>query len=127
MLGRSHFGQLQDGCFLLNAGHSPDEIDVDGLGALTELVPFVEEARLGERSIYLFASGSMANLTAGQGDTLNAFDLTLSTMAAGLRFIFYEDMTGYGAGVVPLPVDVWKPVAERAARLDSSGRDSMDG
>ncbi len=82
MLGRSHFGQLQDGCFLLNAGHSPDEIDVDGLGDRTELVPCVEEARLGERSIYPFASGSMANLTEGQGDTLHAFDLTLATMLA---------------------------------------------
>ena len=120
VLGRSHFGQLQDGCFLLNAGHSPDEIDVEGLGARTELVPFVEEARLGDRSIYLFASGSMANLTAGQGDTLNAFDLTLATMAAGLRFIFSGEMSGYGPGVVPLPADVWQPVAERAARRHSA-------
>jgi adenosylhomocysteinase len=105
VLGRSHFGQLQDGCFLLNAGHSPDEIDVDGLGARTELVPCVEEARLGERNIYPFASGSMANLTEGQGDTLHALDLTLATMLAqraGLRFIFSKEMTGYGLGVVPL-------------------------
>jgi len=40
----------------------------------------------------------MANLTAGQGDTLNAFDLTLATMVAGLSFIFTDQSAVAPAG-----------------------------
>ena len=101
----------------MNVGHNPDEIDVEALPKRSEAVPFVEEVSLDEpqRTIYLFAGGSMANLTAGQGDSLNAFDLTLATMVAGLGFIFTEEAVSYPPGVTVLPKHVWQPVADQAA------------
>jgi adenosylhomocysteinase len=53
--------------------------------------------------------GAMANLTAGEGDSLNAFDLTLALMVAGIGYI-----VGAGAdkppGVYLLPREVWEKV-----------------
>jgi len=96
--------------FLLNVGHRPDEIDVAALQAhpCTEVLPFVEAIDLGDRTVYLFAGGSMANLTAGYGDSLNAFDVTLAVMTTGIGHI-----VGAGAeepaGVHILPRKVWEP------------------
>ena len=117
VINMSHFPLLKDGAFLVNVGHNPDEIDVEALPKRSEAVPFVEEVSLDEpqRTIYLFAGGSMANLTAGQGDSLNAFDLTLATMVAGLGFIFTEEAVSYPPGVTVLPKHVWQPVADQAA------------
>lgn len=37
--------------------------------------------------MYLFAGGSMPNLVAGRGDRLNAFDVTLTLIIAGIGHI----------------------------------------
>ena len=51
----------------------------------------------------------MFNLTAGQGDSLNAFDVTLATLISGIGHI-----VGQGAewtpGVHLLPREVWEQV-----------------
>ncbi len=101
---------LKAGAFLLNVGHRPDEIDVQALLSHPHetALPFVEAVHLGPRTVYLFSGGSMANLTAGYGDSLNAFDLTLAVLTAGIGFI-----AGAGEGAAPgvhlLPEEVWEP------------------
>jgi adenosylhomocysteinase len=110
-----HLTGLADGCFLVNVGHTGDEIDVDSLGARREVIPFVEEARVGGKTVYLFAGGAMANLTAGQGDTLNSFDITMATMLAGLRFVLSPEARAHEPGLHPLPRSAWEAVARRAA------------
>lgn len=114
VIGASAIASLRDGCFLLNSGHLADEIDVAALGPRREVIPFVEEARPAGRAVYLFAGGSMANLVAGDGDSLNTFDLTLATMVAGIGHIVSQ-----GAGTPPglhlLPREVWEPVASAAS------------
>lgn len=79
LLSAPQFALLKPGIFLLNVGHRNDEIDVAALQLYKHrsVLPFVEEFNLDGRIIYLFAGGAMANLTAGYGDSLNAFDLTL--------------------------------------------------
>jgi adenosylhomocysteinase len=110
-----HVRLLADGCFLLNVGHTGDEIEVEALGSRHEVIPFVEEARVGAGTVYLFAGGSMANLTAGQGDTLNSFDITMATMLAGLRYVLSPEARGEAPGLHPLPRSSWEGVARRAA------------
>ena len=72
-----------------------------------EVLPFVEEVSLGDRVLYLFAGGSMANLTAGSGDSLNAFDVTIAVLVAGIGHI-----TGPGSlerpGLHLLPRPAWE-------------------
>jgi adenosylhomocysteinase len=115
VLNAGHFDTLADGCILMNVGHTADEIETAALGSLREVIPFVEEARRGGRTVYLFAGGSMANLTAGQGDTLNSFDITMAVMLAGLRFVFSAAARAQPAGLHPLPRAVWEEVARQAA------------
>lgn len=112
VVNAGHLPLLKEGAFLLNVGHRPDEIDVAALQAhpCLEILPYVEAIDLGDRTVYLIAGGSMANLTAGHGDSLNAFDLTLAVMTAGIGHI-----VGSGeeepAGVHILPRKVWEPYA----------------
>jgi len=110
-----HVGLLPDGCFLMNVGHTDDEIDLEALGSRREVIPFVEEARVGGRTVYLFARGSMANLVAGQGDTLNSFDITMAAMLAGVRYTLSEEARSRPPGLYPLPRSAWEGVAARAA------------
>ncbi len=116
VLAARHIALLKEGCFLLNVGHAPDEIDVSALGPRREVVPHVEEAEPGGAKVYLFAGGSMANLTAGQGDPLNSFDITMATLAAGLRFLVSSEAARFPPGLHPLPRSAWEQVARRASR-----------
>ena len=115
VLTAAHFPLLREGCFLLNVGHAPDEIEVGALGPRSEVIPFVEQACPAGRRVYLFAGGSMANLTAGNGDTLNSFDVTMATLASGLRYIFTAEAASRAPGLHPLPRSAWEEVARRAS------------
>ena len=115
VLGEDLLARCADGCILVNVGHTADEIDVAALGTVRTLIPFVEEARVNGKTVYLFAGGSMANLTAGQGDTLNSFDITMATMLAGLRFVFSAEARAHAPGLHPLPRAAWEEVARQAA------------
>ncbi|MFU8771863.1 MAG: adenosylhomocysteinase [Anaerolineales bacterium] len=98
VLKSSHFPELKDGAFLLNIGHQSDEINVPSLRAYPHklVLPYIEEFDIGGRLVYLIAGGSMANLTAGPGDSLNAFDVTLAVLASGIGYI-----SGPGADWTP--------------------------
>ncbi len=105
--------RLKPGCFLLNVGHVADEIDLSALAERRPVLPFVEACRVGAREVYLLAGGSMANLTAGRGDSLNAFDVTAALMVAGVGFIATLE-AGWPPAVHPLPEAVWRGVADSA-------------
>ncbi len=106
-----HLRLLKEGVFLLNVGHHADEIDVAALYGHPHrpVMPFVEAIDLGGRTVYLIAGGSMANLTAGQGDSLNAFDVTLAVLTAGIGHIVGAGAVA-PAGVHVLPRTVWERV-----------------
>jgi adenosylhomocysteinase len=114
VIGASAIAHLREGCFLLNSGHLADEIDVAALGPRREVIPFVEEARPAGKAVYLFAGGSMANLVAGEGDSLNTFDVTLATMVAGIGHIVLKGSEA-PPGLYLLPREVWEPIAVDAA------------
>lgn len=113
VLGFKHWPLLKDGAFLLNVGHSPNEIDVSSLRVYPhrQVMPYIEEFSLDDGMIYLIAGGSMANLTAGSGDSLNAFDVTLAVLSAGIGFIA-DSGADWPAGVHILPTEVWKQAVE---------------
>ncbi len=120
VLNAQHFPRLKDGCFLLNVGHVTDEIEIEALNPRQQAIPFVDAVTLNGRTVYLFAGGSMANLVAGQGDTLNGFDVTLATMVAGLRYIFTAEAQNRPPQLYPLPRQAWEGVAAQAADIPHS-------
>lgn len=109
LIDSRRLGLLPDGAILLNASHVNDEIDVAALaaGRRSRLMPFVEQFEVGGRTRYLFADGAMANLAAGNGDSLNAFQVPLAIMVGAVRY-----MVGPGAasepGVHPLPPSAYE-------------------
>lgn len=93
---------------MLNVGHAANEIEVGALpkSSIKEILPFVEEIRVDNKHFYLLAQGSMFNLTAGHGDSLNAFDITLAAMGAGLIHILSEGQK-QTPGLHLLPKKAW--------------------
>lgn len=110
VLSAQHLQQAKDGVFILNVGHVTAEIDVGFLQNLphSEPMPFVNAYQLGDKQLYLLANGSMFNLTAGYGDSLNAFDVTLAVMAAGIGYIV-GDGACQAPGLYLLPQSAWQP------------------
>ncbi|MFF7736586.1 NAD(P)-dependent oxidoreductase [Streptomyces sp. NPDC007984] len=99
--------ELAAGCFLINAGHSPREIALDVLGTGTELLPHLTSHRPFGKEILLLSGGHIANLSAGDGDSLNAFDMTAALMVNAVGWMS-EHGGRYAAGVHPLPPDAWE-------------------
>ncbi|WP_328988931.1 hypothetical protein OG394_22145 [Kribbella sp. NBC_01245] len=93
----------KDGCLLVNAGHSPDEVDLAGLGTGTEVIPAVTSHRVEGREVLLFAGGHVANLAAGDGDSLNAFDITAAVLVEALGWTVRYG-AAYPPGLHPLPL-----------------------
>ncbi|MFD7408627.1 NAD(P)-dependent oxidoreductase [Streptomyces sp. NPDC059866] len=102
---------LTGGCFVLNAGHSPAEIALDVLGPGTEVLPHVTSHRPFGGEILLVAGGHLANLTAGDGDSLNSFDLTAALMVAAVGWMHGEG-DAHPPGVHALPPAAWVPSIE---------------
>jgi adenosylhomocysteinase len=71
-------------------------------------MPEIFEYRHGEHFFYALSNGAMFNLTAGYGDSLNAFDVSLALMAAGVKHIV-EQSEAFSAGMHILPQNAWKP------------------
>ena len=115
VLGASQMAHLKSGVFLLNAGHAANEIDVTALTQQScevhQVMPHVQEFLFdnNNRSIFLLCGGSMANLTAGEGDSINAFDVTLAVLTAGIGHLVTLGHE-YCPGLHTLPEHVWRAV-----------------
>lgn len=104
-----HLDAMKNNAFLLNVGHVAKEIDVAHLKANathTEPMPYVNAYTRNGKTVFLLADGSMFNLTAGYGDSLNAFDVTLAVMAAGIGHIVGEGES-HERGLYLLPESAW--------------------
>lgn len=102
--------QLKTGAFVMNVGHVSHEIRLDDLPEykIDELMPEIFEYRHNAHYFYALSNGAMFNLTAGYGDSLNAFDVSLALMAAGVKHMF-EQSSSFSDGMHMLPDAAWKP------------------
>lgn len=109
VVNRQALDRAKAGVFILNVGHVAEEIDGEYLRQYPqeEVMPYINAYRMADKTVYLLANGSMLNLTAGFGDSLNAFDVTLAVMASGIRHIVTEGMRA-PAKVYLLPQTVWQ-------------------
>lgn len=109
VLTAEHLSQRTGDLFLMNVGHRADEIDL-GESPCFEVLPHVHRQELpGRGTVFLFARGSMANLVAGEGDSINAFDITLAVLAHAVGFLVTEG-AHYQPGLHLLPDHVWQRV-----------------
>lgn len=88
VLNLSDLDLVASGTFLVNAGHSEEEIssEIRELPRREQVLNKVERLHLAqERFVYLLAGGRLLNLAAGFGDTINAFDITSAQLVATIH------------------------------------------
>ncbi|MEP1385301.1 MAG: NAD(P)-dependent oxidoreductase [Paraglaciecola sp.] len=75
VLSKAMLSQLKLGTFVMNVGHVSHEIRLDAMTdyQVDEILPEIHEYRNAEYYFYTLSNGAMFNLTAGYGDSLNAF------------------------------------------------------
>ena len=114
--GAVTFGALSEcksGVFLANTGHTNGELPVRELRSrvVDAPRPSVERCEVEGKIVYLLAGGTMFNLSAGEGDPYDTFDLVTTIMLEATGFLATEGVR-YPPGVHLLP----KRVQDRAAR-----------
>ena len=121
-------GFLKDGVVLMNAGHFPREIAVDGLARAAGVVQRydaadgIETLRLDDgRRIHLLTRGHMANLAGPRplGNSIESMDLGFALQARCLEAVAAGSL-GAGHVVVPVPRFIDELVA--TSFLDRYGR-----
>jgi adenosylhomocysteinase len=85
VLRREHFERMKDGTILANAGHFDVEIDLDALGPPREVRPLVTEHEVGDRHLYLLASGRVVNLAAAEGHPAAVMDVSFALHALAVE------------------------------------------
>lgn len=109
VIGQRELSLARSGAFLVNVGHRADEIDLSSAinAERRSVLPHVEKISWPDRYLYFVAGGSMINLTAGHGDSLNSFDTTLALMTRVLGHMVRIG-TEAGAGLNAVPDAVWQ-------------------
>lgn len=116
---------IKDGAILLNGGHFPHEIDVDGFRASADVVKTdryvadgIETFHLADgRAFHVLGGGHMANLAGPRplGNSVESMDLGFTLQVRCLERIA-KGGVGAEACIVPVPVDIDAMVA--SAYLD---------
>ncbi|WP_432452047.1 adenosylhomocysteinase [Agarivorans sp. QJM3NY_29] len=109
VVGRSQLSRLKSGAFVMNVGHGSGEIKMAELSddPVSEVMPHIHQYYIDGRSVYVLANGAMFNLTAGFGDSINAFDVTLAIMAGGLKYMLLQGKD-LPVSLHLLPEQAWK-------------------
>ncbi len=112
-----HFGLMNDGVILANAGHFNVEININDLEemavAKTEIKENVVEYRMREgRKLYLLSEGRIVNLTAAYGHPPEVMDMSFANQALCVRYII-ENHKKLRKEVYSVP----KEIDEEVARL----------
>ena len=135
VIDRHHFELMKHGAIICNSGHFNVEINLDALGEMANgsrnrVRPFVEEYRVGGRSIYVLGEGRLINLTAAEGHPASVMDMSFANQALGAEFMI-RNAPSLNAEVYTIPADVDAEIArlkiERHGRPDRHADRSARG
>ena len=115
VIDRQHFEVMKDGAIVCNSGHFNVEINLQGLAEMADgkpnlVRPFVEEYRLGKRSIYVLGEGRLINLAAAEGHPASVMDMSFANQALAAEYMLAHK-ADLLAQVYTLPVDVDMEIA----------------
>lgn len=122
--------RLRDGVILINAGHLPWEIDVDGMladpsvSSVDEEVEGITTLRLADgRAIHLLTRGHMVNLAGPRplGNSIESMDLGFTLQARCLEAIATGTVDASSC-IVPVPTSIDAVVASAYVELANAGR-----
>lgn len=115
VIDRRHFAVMKDGAIVCNSGHFNVEINLQGLAEMADgkpnpVRPFVEEYRLGGRSIYVLGEGRLINLAAAEGHPASVMDMSFANQALAAEYMLVH-RADLLAQVYTLPADVDMEIA----------------
>jgi adenosylhomocysteinase len=96
---------MKDGAFVCNSGHFDVEVNVKDLeklgGKPVRVRDYVDEYKLGNKSIYLLAEGRLVNLAAAEGHPSSVMDMSFSTQALAAEWLVKGKKLAPGVYNVP--------------------------
>ena len=110
-----HFKVMKNNAIVCNSGHFNVEINLKGLsemacGAPKLVRPFVEEYKLGDRSIYVLGEGRLINLAAAEGHPASVMDMSFANQALAAEYMI-NNIKNLDNQVHTIPADVDMEIA----------------
>ena len=110
-----HFKVMKNNAIVCNSGHFNVEINLKGLsemacGAPKLVRPFVEEYKLGDRSIYVLGEGRLINLAAAEGHPASVMDMSFANQALAAEYMI-NNVKNLDNQVHTIPADVDMEIA----------------
>ena len=110
-----HFRAMKDGAIVGNSGHFNVELDLPGLAADAESGPlpvrdFVEEYRIGGKSVFVLGEGRLINLAAAEGHPASVMDMSFANQALASEYLL-EKKGELGRDVHRIPDEVDRRIA----------------
>ncbi len=129
IISAEHFPLMKDGAILSNAGHFNVEIDMQ---ALENMAVKKYEARHNiqgyvmpdGRTLFTIAEGRLVNLAAADGHPAEIMDMSFAIQALSAKYLA-DNRGGLSAGVVPVPREIDREVAERKLEAMGVGIDRL--
>ena len=120
-----HFKVMKDNAIVCNSGHFNVEINLKGLsemacGAPNLVRPFVEEYKLGDRSIYVLGEGRLINLAAAEGHPASVMDMSFANQALAAEYMI-NNIKNLDNQVHTIPADLDMEIAR--LKLSAMGVD----
>ncbi|MBI2550470.1 adenosylhomocysteinase [Candidatus Woesearchaeota archaeon] len=127
VLGKEHFEKMKDGAIVANAGHFDIEIDLVALKNMSKEVKqvrqFLEEYKLGSKSIFVAAQGRLVNLSAGEGHPSAVMATSFCGQALAVEYLV-KNKGKLPVSVITLPEEIDDTIARlqleaMGVRIDS--------
>lgn len=123
VLDANHFAKMKHGAIVANSGHFNVEINLNALRDMSagepRLVrPFVEEYKVGGRSIYVLGEGRLVNLAAAEGHPASVMDMSFANQALGAEYMA-KHATTMKPAVYTIPEEVDMEIAR--IKLEAMG------
>ena len=124
-----HFEAMKDGAIVCNSGHFNVEINLKGLAEMANgeprlVRPFVEEYKIGTRSIYILGEGRLINLAAAEGHPASVMDMSFANQALGAEFML-RNAASLERQVYTIPADVDMEIARLKLAAMGIGIDTL--
>ncbi len=120
VISEEDFKVMKDGAILCNAGHFDVEIDMKRLREIARDTIDQRQNITGYRIaddkwIYVLAEGRLVNLAAGDGHPAEIMDMSFAIQALSAKYLV--EHKGEFSGLIPVPREIDREVAERKLRF----------
>jgi adenosylhomocysteinase len=117
VVDRSHFDAMKDGAIMANSGHFDSEVNLKALSEMSgegrrTLRPYVEEFKVGDKSLIVLGEGRLINLAAAEGHPAAVMDMSFANQALSAEYL-----VRHGKELKPEVYPVPREIDQEIARL----------